>query len=221
MRLRAPRSMADHRRIEMNTTTELLTVKEAAERRRSIRSYEPEPIPQAELEEILRVTSLAPSAFNVQPWRFVIVQTPELKERLAAAAFNQRQVRSAPAVIVLYTDMRDALEHVDEVLHPGMDAATRAVAREGVLKPFSAMSEAELEAWGGEQGHIALGYLLLAAEAHGYQTSTMAGFDKQEVRRLLDLPDHVRVPALVAIGRGAEEGFPHHRHQVDRIARVA
>jgi nitroreductase len=205
----------------MNTTTELLTVREAAERRRSIRSYEPEPIPMEDIEEILRLTGLAPSAFNVQPWRFVVVRTPEVKEQLAAAPYNQRQVHAAPAVIVLYTDMKDTLEHIDEVLHPGMEAAQRAVAREGVLRPFAGMTEAEREAWGAEQGHIALGYLLLAAESHGYQTSTMAGFDKEAVKRLLDLPSHVRVPALIAIGRGAEEGFAHHRHGVDRIARVA
>jgi nitroreductase len=203
---------------EMNTTTELLTVREAAERRRSIRSYAPEPIPMEDMEEILRLTSLAPSAFNVQPWRFVVVRTPEVKAELAAAAFNQRQVHAAPAVIVLYTDMRDTLENVDEVLHPGMDAAA---ARAGVLRPFAGMSEAEREAWGAEQGHIALGYLLLAAESQGYQTSPMAGFDREAVKRLLDLPSHVRVPALIAIGRGAEEGFEHHRHGVERIARVA
>ena len=205
----------------IDTTTDLLTVREAAERRRSIRRYEPYPIPEGDLEEILRVTGLAPSAFNLQPWRFVIVRTPELKERLAVAAYDQPQVRSAPAVIVLYTDMRDTLEHVDEVLHPGMDAAKRAAAREGVLRPFLAKSEAEREGWGAEQGHIALGYLLLAAEAHGYRTSAMAGFDGDEVKRLLGLPGHVRVPALIAIGHGAEDGFSHHRHAVERIARVA
>lgn len=202
-------------------TTDLLTVRDAAQQRRSIRDYVQEPMPREDLDEILRVTSLAPSAFNLQPWRFVLVQTPEVKDALAGAAFNQRQVRSAPAVIVLYTDMRDTLESVDEVLHPGMDPVKRAQAREGVLRPFAAKTEAEREAWGAEQGNIALGYLLLAAEAHGYQTSPMAGFDADAVKRVLGLPAHVRIPALVAIGRGAEEGFPHHRHALERIARAA
>lgn len=202
-------------------TTDILSVREAAEQRRSIREYAPEPIAREDLSEILRVTSLAPSAFNLQPWRFVVVETPEVRDELARAAFNQRQVRSAPAVIVLYTDMKDTLEHVDEVLHPGMDAAQRASAREGLLRPFAAKSEAEREAWGAEQGNIALGYLLLTAEAHGYQTSPMAGFDADAVKRVLGLPAHVRIPAMVAIGRGAEEGFPHHRHPVERIARAA
>ena len=201
--------------------TDLLTVREAAEQRRSIREYSPEPMDRDDLDEILRVTSLAPSAFNLQPWRFVVVETPEVKDALARAAFNQRQVRSAPAVIVLYTDMRDTLESVDETLHPGMDAAQRASSRETVLGIFAGQTEAEREGWGAEQGNIALGYLLLAAEAHGYQTSPMAGFDADAVKRVLGLPEHVRIPAIVAMGRGAEEGFSHHRHPVERIARAA
>jgi nitroreductase len=202
-------------------TTDLLTVREAAEQRRSIREYAPEAIDRQDLDEILRVTSLAPSAFNLQPWRFVVVETPAVKDALAGAAFNQPQVRSAPAVIVLYTDMADTLENVDEVLHPGMDAVQRAGARESVLRSFASKSEAEREAWGAEQGNIALGYLLLAAEAHGYQTSPMAGFDADAVKGVLGLPAHVRIPAIVALGRGVEEGFAHHRHPVQRIARAA
>jgi nitroreductase len=205
----------------MNTTSELLNVRDAARQRRSIRAYGLEAIPTDDMREILEVTGLAPSAFNLQPWRFVVVETPEVKEKLAAAAYGQRQVSAAPAVIVLYTDMEDTLAHVDEVLHPGMDAVKRAAAREGVLKPFMAKTPAEREAWGAEQGHIALGFLLLAAQSHGYQTSTMAGFEPAAVKALLDLPENARVVALVAIGRGAEEGFPHHRHQVERIARAA
>lgn len=205
----------------MQTITDLLNVREAAEQRRSIRSYEAGPIPRGDMEEILRVTGLAPSAFNLQPWRFVVVETPQARAKLAEAAYNQKQVRSAPAVLVLYTDMNDTLENVDEVLHPGMDAVARAAARKTILNSFVSKSDAEREAWGAEQGNIALGYLLLAAEAHGYQTSPMLGFDAEAVKRLLGLPAHVRIPALVAIGKGAEEGFSHHRHPVDHIMRAA
>jgi nitroreductase len=199
----------------------ILSVREAAQQRRSIRAYEQAPIPHEELEEILDVARLAPSAFNLQPWRFVVVETPELKERLASVANDQRQVRSAPAVIVLYTDMADVLATVDETIHPGMDAAARARARQTVLGIFGSQAETEREAWAAGQGYIALGYLLLAAEAHGYQTSPMAGFDPTAVKALLGLPASARVPALVAIGHGTEEGFPHHRHETGRILRYA
>jgi nitroreductase len=205
----------------MDTTVDLLNVRDAALRRRSIRAFAQQAIPREDLEAILDVVRLAPSAFNVQPWRFVVVQTDEVKVQLAAAAYNQRQVHSAPAVVVLYSDMEDALGTVDQVIHPGLDAVQRATTRQTILRSFEAQTPDQREAWGAAQAHIALGYLLLAAEAHGYQTSPMAGFDAEAVKRLLNLPANARVAALVALGRGAEEGFPHHRHSVQRIARTA
>ncbi|GJG88280.1 NADH dehydrogenase [Gemmatimonadetes bacterium T265] len=199
--------------------TEPLSVAAAAERRRSIRAYSPEPIPHDDLEAIFDVVRRAPSAFNAQPWRFVVVESPAMKDRLVAAANNQRQVRSAPATIVLYTDMADTLAELESTQHPGMDPERRAGQAGGIRRSFGAQSEAEREAWAYAQGHIALGYLVLAAESLGYQTSPMAGFDPEAVKQLLGLPAHVRVPALVAIGRGTEERLSHHRHAHDRVVR--
>lgn len=201
------------------TLPDLLSVRDAAERRRSIRAFDPTPIPRADLDAIFETVLRAPSAYNVQPWRFVVVESPAMKQELAAAAYGQRQVLAAPATIVLYTDMADALATIEETTHPGMDAAQRAGAAATVRSTYGGLPEADREAWAYAQGHIALGYLLLAAESHGYQTSPMAGFDAEAVKRLLGLPAHVRVPALVAIGRGIEEGFPHHRHAPSRVVR--
>lgn len=200
---------------------ELLDVRAAAERRRSIRAYEPVPIPHEDMEAILDVVRLAPSAFNLQPWRFIVVESPEMKDRLAEAANKQRQVYSAPAVIVIYNDMEEVLSNVDEILHPGLDAVRRATSRELILRSFGSQSAEELNSFAKAQSYIALGYLLLAAEAHGYQTSPMTGFDPEAVKELLGLPSHATIPAIVAIGRGAEEGFPAHRHEVERILRYA
>lgn len=202
-------------------TTDILTVDAAARARRSIRTYRTDPIPTQELEAILDVVRLAPSAFNLQPWRFVTVESAGLREALTSAAHNQRQVRSAPAVLVLYTDMQDTLATLDRVVHPDMPAERQTQAQTHIRGVFAKKSDAEREAWGAEQGFIALGYLLLTAEAHGYQTSPMAGFDAEAVKQLLDLPAHARVVALVAIGRGAESGFPHHRLPLDQLMRVA
>lgn len=202
----------------MIATTSLLTVTEAAERRRSIRSFEPDAIPREDLHKILDVVRLAPSAFNIQPWRFIAVESPELKAELAAAAFNQRQVHSAPTVLVLYTDMAESLAKVDELLHPGMDDAQKAAARATILKNFGAMTSEAQETWAASQGNIALGYLLLAIESHGYQSSPMLGFDPAKVKAILGLPENVRVPAIIALGKGTEEGFVHHRHSLNRIS---
>jgi len=200
------------------TATTPLSVPEAAEQRRSIRSYQPGEIPEADLREILRLVSLAPSANNVQPWRFVVVQDPALKDQLYEAAFQQPQVKHAPAVIVLYTDMADTLAHVDEILHPGMPEERRLAIKERLLSSFGAQSEAEREAFGASQGNIALGYLMLVAQSLGYATVPMLGFEPDKVKQVLNLPAHVRLPAMVAMGVAAEAGFPTHRHPVERIA---
>lgn len=204
---------------EFNTTTEVLTVTAAAEARRSIRKYEPTPIPRAHLEEILRVTSLAPSPWNLQPWRFVIVEDAATKAKLQEAAYGQGQIGSAPAVIVMYSDMTDAINTVEETIHPGMRGPQGDKAAADIRATFGGFSDADRAAWGFAESNIALGYLLLTAQAHGYSTSPMLGFMPDKVKELLNLPADARIPALVAIGVGAEEGFPHHRHAVERIAR--
>ena len=189
----------------------------AAERRRSVRVYEASPIPEADLRELLRLTGRAPSAFNVQPWRFVVVQDAALKATLSAAAYGQQQIIRAPATIVMYSDMESALERMPDAVHPDMPQDKRDAAVESFRASFVGKSVEEREAWGNAQSNIALGYLLLLAESMGLATSPMLGFDADKVKELLGLPSHARVPALVAIGYPAEEGFRPHRHSGESL----
>ena len=187
------------------------TTARAADARRSIRQYEPTPIPETDLRELLRLAGRAPSAYNAQPWRFVVVQDAALKSRLAAAAYGQQQVSAAPATIVMYSDMENALERMPESMHPGMPEEQRIAGVESFRATFTGQSVDQRETWGNAQSNIALGYLLLLAESLGYATSPMLGFDPEQVKALLGLPSHVRIPALVTIGFAAEDGFTPHR----------
>lgn len=190
----------------------------AADNRRSIRQYESAPIPNADLMELLRLASRAPSAFNAQPWRFIIVQNPALKAELSAAAYGQQQILRAPATIVLYSDMVDALKRMPESMHPDMPQDKRDAGVESFRATFAGQSAAERETWGQAQANIALGYLLLLAESKGYATSPMLGFQPEKVKALLGLPEHVRIPALISIGYPAEEGFRPHRLPVETLS---
>jgi len=203
--------------MSFETDTQTLDVAQAAAARRSVRVYKQEPVSREDLERIFETVRLAPSAYNVQPWRFVVATDADVKQKLGAAAYGQKQVAGAPAVIVLYTDMKDALENVDEIMHPGIPADKRAEGAASFRASWASKSDAEREQWGAGQGYIALGYLLLAASSLGYATSPMLGFDPAKVKDALGLPAHVMIPAIIAIGRGNEEGFTHHRHALDRI----
>jgi nitroreductase len=199
-----------------NILTAMTTV-ESALSRRSIRHYAATPIPEADLRELLRLAGRAPSAYNAQPWRFVVVRDDKLKAKLAEAAFGQQQVLRAPATIVLYSDMQSALERLPEAMHPGMPADKREAGVTSFRASFSNKTVEERENWGSAQANIALGYLLLLAESFGFATSPMLGFDPDKVKALLGLPDHVRIPALISIGYPAEEGFEPHRLPSDTL----
>ena len=201
------------------TATQTLTVKEAIETRRSIRQFVQEPIDQADLREILRLTGLAPSAWNAQTWRFAVVQNKDLQEQLKAAAYGQGQITNAPAVIVLYSDMEEVLETVRETAHPGLGSEGAEQQHQTFQNVFGPLSVEARAAWANSQANIALGYLLIAARGLGYDTGPMLGFDAQRVREILGLPAHAQIAAIVPVGKRAEEGFPHHRHSTERITR--
>lgn len=201
------------------TVNKPLTITEAIESRRSIRKFVQEPMDQADLHEILRLASLAPSAWNAQTWRFAVVQDPAIKEQLREAAYGQGQLTSAPAVIVVYSDMEDTLNTVEETAHPGMGEANRTGQRNTFNNAFGAQEVAQRGQWGLTQANIAFGFLMLAARGLGYDTVPMLGFNPEKVKEILGLPQHVQFAGLLPIGKRAEDGFPHHRHNVERITK--
>lgn len=199
------------------TEPQTLSVAEAIESRRSIRTFVQEPMNQGDLREILRLASLAPSAWNAQTWRFAVVQSPEVKAGLQAAAYGQPQIGSAPAVIVVYSDMEDTLNTVEDTAHPGMGEQGRSGQRQTFDGAFGGQDVAQRGQWGLSQANIAFGFVMLAARGLNYDTVPMLGFEPQKVRELLGLPEHVQFAGLLPIGRRAEDGFPHHRHSVERL----
>src|SRR5215467_12366466 len=74
------------------------------EERRATQSFEHVPIHAADLEKIIRLGLEAPSGYNLQPWRFIVVRDGEQKKKLSAAAFGQPKVAEASAVIVAMGD---------------------------------------------------------------------------------------------------------------------
>src|SRR5215469_14944687 len=77
---------------------------QAIRERRATPSFEDVPIHTADLEKIIRAGLEAPSGYNLQPWRFVVVREPEHKKKLRPAAFGQAKVEEARAVIVACGD---------------------------------------------------------------------------------------------------------------------
>lgn len=77
-----------------------MNIHEAIKKRRSVRSYKPEPVPEESLKKILEAARLAPSAHNSQAWKFVVVRNAQKRKELAEAALSQSFIAEAPVVIV-------------------------------------------------------------------------------------------------------------------------
>ena len=77
-----------------------MEVKEAIQARRSVRAYQDREVPEEKIKKVLEAAQLAPSANNRQPWKFIVVRDPQLREQLARAAANQSFVGEAPVIIV-------------------------------------------------------------------------------------------------------------------------
>jgi nitroreductase len=202
---------------EYASPTERLSAADAAMARHSVRSYLDLPVSDDEIHTLLELTGRAPSAFNLQPWRFVVVRDQSVKNALKDAAHGQKQVGDAPVVIAMYSDMEDTMANLGDVVHPDLTPEKRASTIAMLEKNFGGMTPETRAAWGNGQANIALGYLLLIAKSEGFDTSPMLGFQPDRVKAILDIPTSATITAMVALGRGADDGFRSHRHAVERM----
>jgi nitroreductase len=179
----------------------------AIETRRSVKSYDPEHrLSQAEIERLLSLAILSPTAFNIQNWRFVVVQDTDLRKQIRAASWNQAQVEEASLLIVLTADLKawakqperywkNASRPVQDYLIPAID------------QYYNGKEQAQRDEAMRSCG-MAATTLMLAAREMGYDSCPMDGFDFDAVAKLLNLPaDHIPT-MFVVIGKGIKEALP-------------
>lgn len=199
--------------------------KEIVTGRRSIRSYDPNvKISKEEMTEILTEASLAPSSVNLQPWRFVVIDSKEGKETLAPLArFNQRQVETSSAVIAVFADMKSDL-YLDEIYNKAveeghMPAEVRDQQVPAIKGFFEAMTFEQTKEMNLIDAGLVSMQLMLVARAHGYDTNPIGGFEKDQIAEAFDLDKNRYYPVmLLSIGKAADAGYKSVRLPIDAIA---
>jgi nitroreductase len=181
--------------------------------RRATDSFAPGPIPDGDLQEILRAGLEAPSSYNLQTWRFIVVRDASQRSRLRMAAMNQEKVEEAPVVIVACGDTLGWREDLEEIIRLGQEHGIGGDAwaqrkRKNVTADLG--SHPDMSMWVAKQTMIAAKTMMWMAEALGYDTGPMEGFDEEGVRTVLSIPTHCRVLFLLAIGylRGDDGKYP-------------
>ncbi|WP_282760872.1 nitroreductase family protein [Komagataeibacter saccharivorans] len=180
---------------------------EAIRTRRAIRTYDPDhTISDAELRIMLSAARMAPSAFNIQHCRFVVVRDPALRRELRAVAWDQAHVTDASVLIVVCAD-RDAWKKNPARYFNGAPQDVQQMMAEKIQAYYEGREWVQQDETMRSSG-LAAQTLMLAAADMGYQSCPMDGFDYEAVGRLINLPPNHVVAMFVVIGKGLAPALP-------------
>jgi len=184
-----------------------MNVAEAITARRAIKWYDPEhKMPEDVFRQLMSQALLAPTAFNIQNWRFVRVTDPGQRRAIRAVAWDQAQVTDASELLVLCFDTlawdreparywRNAPQEVQDFLLPAL------------AEYYKGKPQVERDEGMRSCGIIGMAIMLLAKEL-GYDSCPMDGFDYDAVGKLINLPTDHEVAFMIAIGKGIKDPWP-------------
>jgi nitroreductase len=192
--------------------------------RRSIRLYdETVNIPEEEMHAMIQEASMAPSSANMQPWRVIVVQTPEGKNKLRPLVqFNTQQNDTSAAMLIILGDTQSE-SHVEEIYNAAVeqgimpqDIRDKQVGQ--IMSMFPQLPrELKIEVAKIDSSLFAM-QLMLVARAHGYDTNPMAGFERDQIVSAFGLDDQRYVPVMIlSIGKAKGEGHESVRLHSDKI----
>lgn len=181
---------------------------EAIYNRRAVKHFDKEhKFTKEEETRLLEATIQAPTSFNIQHWRFVILRDSQLRTRIRTEFGNDQSQMTDASLLVLFTAdvnawkksperyWKNAPKEVAELLvnwmgpfHEGKDWLQRDEAQRSI--------------------GMAMQTLMLAAQELGYQSCPMIGFDHEKVAELINLPKDYVIGPMVAIGKGIKEPWP-------------
>ncbi|MGC8849457.1 MAG: nitroreductase family protein [Candidatus Bathyarchaeia archaeon] len=141
------------------------------ETRRSIRKFKPDPIPGGLVEKLLDAGRCAPTAGNIQPWRFIVVDDPSTLEMIRKV--SPGYFGGAPLAVIVCSDRRRSQE------------LGGAVARNYLSIVDCAM---------------AAGYILLAAQALGLGGCCVKSFSTPAIKEILEIPEGIEPELMLALG---------------------
>ena len=158
-----------------------------ANKRYSVRNYKSTPVPQEKMRRCIEAARLAPSACNSQPWKFIIVDDPELVNELAKAAFEglldfNNFAFKAPVLVLIVSERQKILAKFGSIVKK---------------KNFSLMDIG-----------IAAEHLCLQASEEGLGSCMLGWFNEKKVKKLLSIPTLKRVELMITVGFSADDKIP-------------
>ena len=185
-----------------------MNVIDAIYKRRSIKHFDPEHrLTQEEETKLFEAVIQAPTSFNIQHWRFVVLRDPELRAKIRTEFGNDQAQMTDASLLVLFTADEKAWQKEPSRYWKNAPPEV-AELLVGWMGPFHEGREWLQRDEAQRSIGMAMQTSMLAAQELGYQSCPMIGFDIEKVAELIKLPDdHVMGP-MVAIGKGTKDAWP-------------
>jgi nitroreductase len=197
----------------------IMEFSELVEKRFAARAFSEKKIENSELNQILEMIRLSPSAMNLQPWKIKIIDDDNLKEELYQNSWDQKHIKSCSHALLMCanTDLEGQAEKIingikasgapDEMIEFYKMAAKRLT--EGT--PEKLLCEAQKNVF------IATTQGVYAAKSLGIDSCIIQGFDPEAFARILKLPENIVPTVLITLGYALEEPSPKMRFPKEEI----
>jgi len=200
-------------------STDFYTV---AKERRSVRHYDPNfKLSDDEVRELLEIAVQAPSSSNLQPWRFLVINKQETKQKLLPIANNQQQIVDSSVVIAVLGDTKAYLNAdriYDELVEKGMmTQEVKDFYVGSIVKNYGNFPEEIATKVAMIDGGLVSMQLMLAAKAKGLDTVPMGGFDQAKFVEVFNVPENFKPVMLISVGKGIKAGFEKVRLTLDEV----
>lgn len=180
---------------------------EAIEARRSVKHYDPaHQLNDDEIKKLLSAAMLAPTSFNMQNWRFLVVKDSAIKQKICEASWHQAQVKDASITILLCGDL---MAHAQSPERYWRNIPAEASAK--IVPMITGFYEGN-EQLQRDEAMRSIGFaaqnLMLGAKAMGYDSCPMIGFDPKKVAEIVNLPDNYVIGMMLTIGKAIKPAGP-------------
>ncbi|MFB6209745.1 MAG: nitroreductase family protein [Candidatus Nanohaloarchaea archaeon] len=181
---------------------------ELVESRQSFHSFSEEEIGEEELREIFEEVRRSPTAWNLQPYEFLVLDSEEKKEDAYKSSNDQEFLLDADKIVVVMGDERidtHAEQAFSDAVEKGYMTQGEAEEFRQAVSTYSERGEDFVSAFLNKQCSFACCFLMLAAWNRGIGSCPVAGFDAEELSGRLDLDEHLRTMLMLPLGYPEED----------------
>lgn len=193
---------------------------EALSRRYSVKKFNKEIIPQETLHNILESGKLSASSLGLQPYKIIVVESDEMKQKLIPAFYNPSQISTCSHLVVIISKkiieenyIRGYFNHISEVREIPLE--TLDLFKNSINQHISQKTGDEIFNWAEKQSYIVLANLMYAAAIENIDTCPMEGFRQDVIEDILNInPETEKVTVTLALGYRSEEDHFQHMKKV-------